>query len=320
MLKLSCIRHKSLMLLIVGILVLSIGFIFISCGEDPQLKVAEPDNGQFAIDFSLAPQPLGTYYGSNQYFQSLFLAGKELTVEAWVKSRTSSLSGSIFGRNDGKGVVLIVNKNEPKFVIRRSPLPAETTGCSQINATSTECIVDSNASLVQDVWTHIAGVLTSEEQSSGPDDCVAVGSEKPHLAIYINGELQNCSSTGLTFAEDPAVSTISIGIHGEVGPAIDNGEVSGRFDGVIDEVRIWTIARSKSQIQACMGQELSFSVMSDCYVDPSILKGYWRFNEGEGHLSADISGAGYSGGFEGPPLTNWSGGWVQGAPIVKDPG
>jgi hypothetical protein len=324
MLKLARIRHMSLLLLIAGILVLSVGFIFISCGKDPQLKVAESDNGPFAIDLSLAPQfddegkpTLGVFFSANHDFPSI--AGKELTVEAWVKSRTSSLSGGIFGRNESKGIVLFVNKNEPKLGIRRTPVPPEPTGCSQISVTSTECIVDSNASLVQDVWTHIAGVLTGEDQSSGPANCVAVGSENPHLAIYINGELQNCSTTGLLFADDPAGNIISIGVIGEAGPAIDNGEVGGRFDGAIDEVRIWTVARSKAQIQACMGQELSFTVMGNCYVDPSILKGYWRFNEGEGSASADISGGGGSGGIEAPPLTPWSGAWTEGVPIVRDP-
>lgn len=326
MLKLARIRHKSLLLLITGILVLSVGFIFISCGKDPQLKVAEPDNGPFAIDLSLAPQftpegkPLaGVFYSTDINPPSI--SGKELTVEAWVKSRTSSLRGAIFGRYDGKGIVLFVNNNEPKLGIMRTPELPESTGCSQINATSTECIVDSNASLVQDVWTHIAGVLTSEDQSSGPAGCAAVGSENPHLAIYINGELQNCSSTGSTFAEDPKVHTVSIGVEGETGPAIDHGEVpGGRFDAVIDEVRVWTVARSKAQIQACMGQELSFTVKGNCYMDPSILKGYWRFNEGEGTASTDFSGSWGTGGFESPPLIPWSGGWVQGVPIVRDPG
>jgi len=314
-----------------GILVLSAGFIFISCGEDPQLKVAESDNGPYAIDLSLAPHfdpygnpAFGVFFAVNHDFPRI--AGKELTVEAWVKSKTSSLSGGILGRNDGWGIVLFVNKNEPKLGIRRAPVLPEPAGCSNLGVTSTECIVDSNASLVQDVWTHIAGVLTSEDQSSGPADCVAAGSENPHIAIYINGELKNCSTTGSLFADDPGSDILAVGVIGDAGPAIDNKEVgSGRFDGVIDEVRIWTVARSKAQIQACMGQELSFSVMGDCYMDPSILKGYWRFNEGEGSHPTDFSGAWGIGGIEAGPVIDdvpqlWSGGWVQGAPIVRDPG
>ncbi|MBS1112042.1 MAG: hypothetical protein H6Q95_334, partial [Nitrospirae bacterium] len=65
---------------------------------------------------------------------------------------------------------------------------------------------------------------------------------------------------------------------------------------------------------------LSFAVTGDCYMDPSILKGYWRFNEGEGSGPTDFSGAWGTGGIEGPPLTAWSGAWVQGAPVVRDPG
>jgi hypothetical protein len=313
--KLAQIRNKSLLLLVTGILVLSVGFIFISCGKDPQLKVAESDNGPFAIDLSLAPVPFGVFFAVNHDFPSI--TGKELTVEAWVKSKTSSLSGGIMGRNDGKGIVLFVKNNEPKLGIRRSPIVPEPAGCSQL-VTSSECIVDSNALLVQDVWTHIAGVLTSEDQSSGPANCTAVGTENPHIAIYINGQLQNCSTTGSLFAEDPASDIFAVGTIGDAGPDIDNGGVNGRFDGVIDEVRLWTVARSRAQIQACMGQELSFTVKGDCYMDPSILKGYWRFNEGDGSASTDFSGAWGTGAVEGPPTLAWSGAWVQGAPIVRD--
>lgn len=317
MLKMAQIRHKSLLLLITGILVLSVGFIFISCGEDPQLKVAESDNGPFAIDLSLAPEPLGVFFAVNHDFPRI--AGKELTVEAWVKSKTPSLTGGIVGRNDGKGIVLFVNNNEPKLGIRRAPALPEPAGCSQL-VTSSECIVDSNVSLVQDVWTHIAGVLTSEDQSSGPADCATLGSENPHIAIYINGALLNCSTTGSLFADDPSSDILTVGLIGDSGPTIDNGEVGGRFDGVIDEVRLWTVARTQTQIQACMGQELSFTVMGDCNMDPSILKGYWRFNEGEGELSTDFSGSWGTGGFESPPTIPWSGAWAAGAPIDRDPG
>jgi len=320
------IRNKSLCLLVTGILVLIVGFIFISCGGDPELKVALPDNGPYAVDLSLAPDPFGVFFASNRDFARI--EGKELTVEAWVKSVTPSLSGTIFGRIDAAGVALFVNNNEPKFAIKRAPISPEPVGCSQINATGTECIVDSNASIVQDVWTHIAGVLTNEDQSSGPNDCANVGSESPHLAIYINGELQNCSTTGSQFAEDPASNIIAMGVMGESPDTLDNGEIMGstRLRTAIDEVRIWTVARTSEQINACMGQELSFTVMGNCYIDPSILKGYWKFNEGEGSAVADFSGGGSSGGMEKSnpandpdhPTLPWTGGWVPGAPITAD--
>ena len=69
--------------------------------------------------------------------------------------------------------------------------------------------------------------------------------------------------------------------------------------------------------------------MDDCYIDTSVLKGYWRFNEGEGFAVADFSGGGSSGGMEQTnpdddpdhPTMPWVGGWVTpGAPITADPG
>jgi hypothetical protein len=317
------------LLLVTGILVLIFGFGLINCGHDPLFKVALSDNGPFAIDLSLAPDPFGVFFSKNLNFASV--ADTELTVEAWVKSMTPSLNGTIFGRIDAAGVAMFVNNNEPKFIIKRAPLIPVTVGCTRINATSTECIVDSNASIAQDVWTHIAGVITNEDQSSGPDDCANVGSEKPHLAIYINGNLQNCSTTGSQFADNPSSAIIAIGTTGESPDTLDNGEIKGstRLRAAIDEVRIWTVARTSEQIKTCMGQELSFTVMGDCYIDSTILKGYWRFNEGEDSAVADFSGGGSSGGMEisetdpesEHPTKPWVGGWIfPGAPITRDPG
>ncbi len=329
--KLVQLRNKPLYLLVAGILALIIGFIFISCGEDPQLKVAIADNGPYAVDLTLAPDPFGVFFAANINFARI--EGKELTIEAWVKSKADSLSGGVLGRLDAKGILLYVNNNEPKLLIKRTPVLPETIGCSQIKATSTECIVGSNdtSTLTDGEWHHIAGSLTNEDQSSGPDDCAVVGAESPHLAIYVDGDLKNCSTTGSLFTNDPANDIIAIGLIGEGADPVDNEEISGGtiFKGQIDEVRFWTVARTEAQIQSCMGQELNFSVMGDCYIDTTILKGYWRFNEGEGSSVADLSGGGSSGGMEkanpandpDQPTLPWDGGWITpGAPITADAG
>lgn len=59
------------------------------------------------------------------------------------------------------------------------------------------------------------------------------------------------------------------------------------FDGVIDEVRIWTTARSEQQIREHMNQ----------LVDPDEpgLAAYWRFDEGTGDTVYDLTGNGYQG-------------------------
>src|SRR5262249_23416072 len=52
--------------------------------------------------------------------------------------------------------------------------------------------------------------------------------------------------------------------------------------GMIDELRIWNVARTPAQIQANMNQTIA---------PQSGLVGYWRFNEGSGTTAADLAGA-----------------------------
>ena len=51
------------------------------------------------------------------------------------------------------------------------------------------------------------------------------------------------------------------------------------FNGIIDEIRIWNIARTESDIQLNMGRELIGTETG--------LAGYWRFNEGLGSVAYD---------------------------------
>jgi hypothetical protein len=334
-------------------------FLIISCGRGPKRKAQSSDKGQFALDFSLSPGDLAFATIVNRFFPSI--EDKELTLEAWVKRETniSNLNGAVFARADTKGAVLYVKDNEPKFAIRyarfatstlstlltssppRTPsIKQEQTNalnplkCEDIDVTSTECGVGSNFSLLNKVWTHIAGVLVDKKHihptsSSCSSDVMA---QTPHLDFYINGEFADCATSEENFAEDPVLSHLArenpddflnradignVGVNIEVDETIN---ILTRYDGLIDEVRFWTIARTQDQIQKCMGQELSFSGSGDCLIDSNTLKGYWRLNEGEGHDITDFSGHGLNGGIEfTPPVTKWDGGWVlSDAPIMKE--
>ena len=74
---------------------------------------------------------------------------------------------------------------------------------------------------------------------------------------------------------------------------------SNYFDGQIDEVRVWNVARTQEQIQATMNVELSGS--------ESDLLAYYRMNEGSGTTITDNSTNSYTGSFVGSPS------WVDGA-------
>jgi len=59
------------------------------------------------------------------------------------------------------------------------------------------------------------------------------------------------------------------------------------FDGIIDEIRIWDVVRTETEIQADMYRVLSGN-------EPGLV-GYWSFNEGNGEIAHDISSYGNDG-------------------------
>lgn len=75
-------------------------------------------------------------------------------------------------------------------------------------------------------------------------------------------------------------------------PPIDQSLQLGRAEGValnglLDEVRVWSLARSGDEIAAEMHQRLTGRELG--------LAGYWHLDEGAGQTTADASGHGYGG-------------------------
>jgi hypothetical protein len=331
-----------IMFLITGILVLGIGFVFVSCGTSPQEKTLT-DKGDFAIDFSRVPAGnLGVIPVANPTEPFPSLREKEFTIEAWVKRNTpplTNLSGGILTGYEETGTAMWVKDNIPKFTIRRDALRA--LGPPPFS-TSTDYTVDSGFTLNNGEWTHIAGVLVDDDHSAvighptcpdgqTPPNPTGGEAEGPHLDIYVNGELENCATTwgdpeiqgtGPQFLDDDGKEVMEIGRLTSGGPQLDGLDKTVRFNGVIDDVRFWTVARTQAQIQQCRNQKLE--VTGPCAIDPSILKAYWPLQEGEGTRIRDIAGFGGYGGSIGQgnpesatvilvdPDNQWDGGWVAG--------
>jgi hypothetical protein len=117
-------------------------------------------------------------------------------------------------------------------------------------------------------WVHVAGV--------------AVGT---NLYLYLNGKLDNTASYDGSF--DVGNHAVYIG---------ENAQSTGRyFDGLMDEVRIWSDDRSVNEIRQNMYRELNG--------DEDGLVAYYKFNEESG-LNADDSKSG--GNIDGT-LTNMAG-------------
>src|SRR6185295_3129700 len=98
--------------------------------------------------------------------------------------------------------------------------------------------------------------------------------------LFLNGILES----ELTVSRPPRSDSIQ---HAAVGSALNStGAPSGFFDGVIDEVRIWNIARTAQQIAAGAATEISSA--------PGLI-GRWGLNENSGTSVSDSSGSGVNG-------------------------
>ncbi|MDO8281072.1 MAG: PKD domain-containing protein [Thermodesulfovibrionia bacterium] len=187
---------------------------------------------------------------------------------------------------------------------------------------------------------------SSGQAGSWNTEAVLVGSdagesEMPHVDMYVNGTYQNCGSTAGNFSDALDLGNSGNPVNEVIGESqivsVDTGTGNdwkniqdpnyisprSRLLAVIDEVRFWKVARTVSDVAQCMNSEL-LPGSGACGIDNSILKGYWRFNEGTGATVIDNSGSGNNGAkvycdldCENFTATNfsWNNGWTDGNPF-----
>jgi hypothetical protein len=290
------------------------------CNDRNLICPTDLDAGQCAIDFSRDTSNWAMVVAVNANFPSI--AGKNLTVEAWIKpdAQSSTATQGIFGRYDSTGALLYIQGGKAKFTLRQRPPAAPT---------STNYTVSGTTIMAADNWHHIAGIVVNKAHTHPVTaSCsTTVMAETPHLDIYVDGTLENCATTwdAVNFTEpqgapDPEsfggsndVNIAHIGsLPGFLTPYIDGNEdiYFSQFHGTIDEVRLWTTARSAAEIKACKDVELTSD--GACALNPNILKGYWKMNECEGNYVNDWSGGGSAGVIE-KGFVPWVEGWVAGA-------
>jgi len=172
------------------------------------------------------------------------------TVEAWVKP------SSLAGMNSYKGIV-----------------------CGGFNDTTSRCgdwkmhLSSSDYSqwgLGVCTWTKGCEVAYSDQNKLLLD-------QWQHLAGTYDGTKISIYRNGTPVANFPHSGHVNVG-----GEYILFGIVETSFCGLIDEVRLWNVARSQAQIQADMVRVLRG--------DEPGLVGYWRFNEGSGQEVHDLAG------------------------------
>jgi len=106
-------------------------------------------------------------------------------------------------------------------------------------------------------WLHVSGIFKGSE----------------YIKFLINGEVKNILDTGVPEKMEPDKDTPAWLGYSGINP--------GYINGIMDEVRIWDVARSENQIRINMYRELAG--------DEDGLAGYWNFNEGRFSTVYDIT-------------------------------
>ena len=184
---------------------------------------------------------------------SLQITGNKITLEAWInvtEFKSQPYAGSVIVKDQGS--------NSAGYMIR-----CGGNGIINFNlGTGTWNEINSPANSVQlNNWTHVAATYDGSDMKIYIDGNLVADQNHPGLNI------SNANNSHLLVGESP-------GFPGRV------------FNGIIDEVRIWNIARTQQQIQSTMNTPLS----PEYYTTPdSGLVGYWRLDEDTGQTAEDLS-------------------------------
>jgi hypothetical protein len=208
------------------------------------------------------------YDGVNDYVNfgnsTVFNIDSAVTYEAWIKPDTS-LSGFIFNKWVGfqEDKQLTYSGDRVSFYLFNA-----FSGASLVTASS----------IPLHQYTHIAATYNGSEAK-----------------LYVNGVLDTFKTVGSSI--NNSSGNLFIGFNA------DRFDVVAPFKGIIDEFRIWNIARTESEIQSTMNQSLNGN-------EPGLV-GYWKFDEGTGSTTADLTSNGNNGTISGAI-------WVPGATPVED--
>ena len=168
-----------------------------------------------------------SFDGTNDYVDcgnnaSVQITGNQITLEAWIfPTSWKSLvwQGNIIAKEqNGFG-------NDNGYMLR-----AGNNGSLNLTLGSGSWseLISATNTLSLNTWQHVAGTYDGS-----------------YLRLYVNGNVVDSMAANINISNSS--STLFIG---------DNGSGARHFPGTVDEVRIWNIARNRSEIQARMNDEL----------------------------------------------------------------
>jgi Concanavalin A-like lectin/glucanases superfamily len=185
----------------------------------------------------------------------------DFTLEAWIRTSTASPTGASFFLGVG-------------LIYADVPNNANDFGMSILNNHITlgignpDTTVEGTTNVTTGQWVHVA---TTRTRSTGG------------VSVIVNGVLDR-SATAPNVGTLTASTTITLGA---------NSGDAHYYTGLIDEVRIWNVARSAATIAANMNRRLNGTEAG--------LVGYWRLDETSGTVALDSSPSASNAAFVGTP-------------------
>ncbi|WP_439516432.1 LamG-like jellyroll fold domain-containing protein, partial [Sediminibacterium sp.] len=192
---------------------------------------------------------------------AVFNFTSQYTAESWINVRSYQY-GTIISKfeddNNNRGwMVNIGETGAPTIHVVHSRLGTWTNPIQW----------NSGFQPVLNTWYHIAVVFDATLSSN-------------HIKLYVNGTLT--AQTSWPYTLTPNAANMYIGGYDGPGNGVNGGANERFFNGRLDEVRVWNVTRTASQISANYNQVMNAPVAG--------LVAAYAFNENSGTAIADITG------------------------------
>lgn len=191
----------------------------------------------------------GTNHIDVAHKPALNIGTGSFTAEAWFKTPVSGVTQQIIGKSDAATSYGVGFKVQ---LSTQNKLYYEVTGGA--GGIGNSCYGTGTTKITDGGWHHVA---LSVDRTTGTA-----------CTIYLDGEVENTSSNAL------ATGSIDNSFNLKIGASYSSSvSTTNYFTGQLDEVRLWNVARTQSNIK---------SNLFDNVVPANVnLIGLWRFNDGD---------------------------------------
>ncbi|HTA82531.1 MAG TPA: LamG-like jellyroll fold domain-containing protein [Bacteroidia bacterium] len=230
---------------------------------------AQPVNGNSGHCLEFNGTTSGVTFNNN----NLGLTGNTMSVTAWVKCNSTTNEGNWGGIVSVDNASSSASGDDGQFWLQHSQLNTQFEFA--VETTNGRQYVQSVTSPVTGQWYHVAGVYDGS-----------------YVNIYVNGVLES------RYSQTGNINNFNGQYNLVLGQWANPGNAYRRFNGDIDEVTIWNVALTQTQIRAYMCKKLQGT--------ESGLVAYFRMNETSGTRVNDVTSNGRKGTSSNTTIV-WSG-------------